>query len=279
MRQCSGALGSPRGFVPSFGALRDADNRRNAMAAKRPMISFNRSKFWRRTWFVVLCMVAAAVAVVGWRLVGEWSHHDVVARAVPSAPFVDSRAPSTTVSGLEDPPLQADGRPSDFSVEEWGALTEAMRLADQPEAELNRVVDYLRFQKRFERWQSLLESPEVDLRRQLASTLIERLPDRLKAGDVSMGEAQLLLAALWSDLEPDEARRRQRVEEGTQVLNGVAPRSGEAQDRRDASQLAEYKRRESAILLEYQSRPEGQRDAALLEAQLEDARRAVYGAN
>lgn len=243
------------------------------------MILFNRSQFWRRTRVAALCVVAVAVAVVAWWVLGERPAHDSLPHVASPAQFDEIRAGAAAASGVQDMPVQSHVRPPDFSEEEWGALKEAMQRTDQPEAELSRVVAYLRFQKRFDRWQSLLDSPDVGSRRQLASTLVEQLPDRLKAGEVSMGEAQLLLSAFWSDLEPDEGRRRLRVEEGVRVLQAVAARSGGDQARRDAGQLTEYKRREAAILLEYQSLPEGQRDPSSLEAQLEDARRAVYGGN
>ncbi len=242
------------------------------------MISYSRPQFWQRTWFTLLCMGVAVAAVVAWWM---WQGRSAAASGdVALAVRVSSgTAEAAARAGLQEPALLSDGRPADFSAEEWGALKEAMKQSSQPEAELKRVVAYLRFQKRFDQWQGLRDSPDTGLRRQVAATLVEQVPERLKEGEVTMGEAQLLLSALWSDLEPDEARRRQRIEEGIKILQAAAPQPDADQARREADRLTEYKRRESAIVLEYQSRPETQRDPAWLEAQLDDARRAVYGGN
>lgn len=241
------------------------------------MISYSRPQFWQRTWFTLLCMGVAVAAVVAWWM---WQGHSAGATAPEAA--VPARVTSGVAeaaarAGLQEPALLSDGRPADFSAEEWSALKEAMKQSSQPEAELKRVVAYLRFQKRFDQWHGLRESADVGLRRQVAASLVEQVPERLKEGEVTMGEAQLLLTALWADLEPDQARRRQRIEEGIKILQSAAPQPDADQARREADRLTEYKRRESAIVLEYQARPEAQRDPAWLEAQLDDARKAVYG--
>jgi len=243
------------------------------------MISYSRPQFWQRPWFMLFCMGLAVAAVVAW-----WMWHGREASAdtdeASATASVRSGEPEAVArAGLQPPPVLSDGRPADFSAEEWAALKDAMKQSSQPEAELKRVVAYLRFQKRFDQWQGLRDSPDVSLRRQVASSLVDQVPERLKEGEVTMGEAQLLLSALWADLEPDESRRRLRIEEGIKILQSAAPQPDADQARREADRLTEYKRRESAIVLEYQSRPEAQRDPAWLEAQLDDARRAVYGGN
>ncbi len=242
------------------------------------MISYSRPQFWQRTWFMLLCMALAVAAVVAWWM---WQGRSAAAADGEATParVSSGTAEAAARAGLQEPALLSDGRPADFSAEEWAALKEAMKQSSQPEAELKRVVAYLRFQKRFDQWQGLRDSPDASLRRQVAATLVEQVPERLKEGEVTMGEAQLLLSALWSDLEPDESRRRLRIEEGIKILQAAAPQPDADQARREADRLTEYKRRESAIVLEYQARPEAQRDPAWLEAQLDDARKAVYGGN
>lgn len=242
------------------------------------MISYSRPQFWQRTWFTLLCMGVAVAAVVVWWMWQGRSASAVEDAAIP-ARVRPGTAEAAARAALQEPTLLSDGRPVDFSAEEWSALKEAMKQSTHPDAELKRVVAYLRFQKRFDQWQGLRDSADVGLRRQVAASLVEQVPERLREGEVTMGEAQLLLSALWSDLEPDEARRRQRIEEGIKILQAAAPQPDADQARREADRLTEYKRRESAIVLEYQSRPEAQRDPAWLEAQLDDARKAVYGGN
>ena len=223
------------------------------------------------------------MAVAGGAVFAWWAWQAQGAEgAAPSAGSPTSAVALTSEqakAALQDPVVLPDGRPADFSEQEWTTLKEAMAQTSQPEAELKRVVAYLRFQKRFDRWQALRDSPDASLRRQLAASLVDQVPERLREGEVTMGEAQLLMSALWTDLESDDARRRQRIDEGLKILQAAAPQPDAEQARRDADRLSEYKRRESAIVLEYQSRPESQRDPAWLEAQLDDARRAVYGSN
>lgn len=246
------------------------------------MITYSSPKFWHRTWFTLACMAVAALAVVAW----WWRAQSVAVTSAQqvATPGSTAEAAATSASrrdgsALAAPTVLGDGRPSDFSPQEWSALKDAMAQAAQPEAELKRVVEYLRFQKRFERWQGLRDSPDAGQRQQLAASLLDQVPERLRQGEVSMGEAQMLLSALWTDVEPDEARRRQRIEEGITLLKEAAPRPDAEQQKRDAALLAEYKRREAAILLEYQSRPDAQRDPAWLESQLDAARRSVYSTN
>lgn len=187
--------------------------------------------------------------------------------------------PGGAVTALAAPAVLPDGRPADFSAADWAALKEAMAQTANPEAELKRVVSYLRFQKGFAQWQSLRAPSDLARRQQLASALLEQLPERLGQGEVSMGEALALASALWTDLEPNEAARKVRLAEAQARLVQAVPPPDAAQQTREAAQQAEYKRREAAIVQEYQARPESQRDQAWLEGQLDEARKAVYAGN
>ncbi len=253
------------------------------------MITTERSFFSsRRAWW------AAGLGLSAVLLAGLWwssrSDADVREQAAASGQGARVKAgegaasgvpfgPGGAVSAWVAPTVLPDGRPSDFSPEDWAALKSAMAQTAKPEAELKRVVAYLRFQKSFEQWQNLRESSDLARRQQLAAALVDQLPERLRQGEVTMGEALMLASALWTDLEPNEDKRKVRLEEVQAVLASAAPQPDAAQQAREAAQQAEYKRREAAIVLEYQSRPESQRDQAWLEGQLDTARRAVYGAN
>jgi hypothetical protein len=61
-------------------------------------------------------------------------------------------------------------------------------------------------------------------------------------------------------------------------LHQAAPQIDPTQQARNEALEREYKRREAAIVADYQARPEAQRDQAKLEKDLESARRAVWGA-
>ena len=238
----------------------------------------------RTAWWAVGLTVLALVGVVLWwsaRPEGPVGPHEGAAAVGQGTPAYQGGVfgPGGQAPALAVPSVLPDGRPSDFSPQEWTALKDAMSKTAKPEAELQRVVAYLRFQKAFGAWQGLRESSDTARRQQLASQLVAQIPERLRQGEVTLGEALVLEAALWTDLEPDEARRKVRLEEVQVVLAGAAPQPDAAQQSHEAALLAEYKRREAAIVLEYQSRPEAQRDQAWLEAQLDAARRSVYGAN
>lgn len=244
------------------------------------MITYEQeTKLWQRTWILAM-VLGAGVGVGAW----WWQTHGmvqvdepVVSRPAPVAKPV-AKAPQKLDSALLVPPqVMEDGRPADFTPEDWAALKEAMSKTANPRSELERVVKYLRFQKGFEQWQSLQDSPDAGKRHQLAQRLLEQIPERVKQAEVTMGEAQMLEAALWADLEPNEELRKQKIEQAQSALNGAAPQPDAEQQARDAALQKEYKRREAAILADFQARPENQRDQAKLEQALDAARVAVYG--
>lgn len=240
------------------------------------MITYQNTSSSKRLWILV--------PVVGVLLgTGMWWWQE---RADTSSEVVDVAAQTQGIirdlpvmQPLETlPPATLTGdRPADFTDEEWSALKEAMSRTDNPDKELARVVDYLRFQRGFEQWQSLQASPDMAARRQLAEQLFDRVPERLRQGELSMGEAVLIQAALLNDIETNDELRQQRLKMAQKVLTDAAPRPDSDEQAREAALLAEYKRREAAILADYKSRPESQRDHARLEEALESARRAVYG--
>lgn len=245
------------------------------------MISYEDDKPWQHTWVVAL-LLGGAVGVGAWWVqthgLSQTEDGPVAdkpaASAVAAAPKV---APKPEMALLVPPTILEDGRPSDFTAEDWVALKEAMSKTANPRSELERVVKYLRFQKGFEQWQSLQDSPDVGMRHKLAQRLLEQIPERMKQAELTMGEALMLEAALWGDLEPNEELRKQKIEQAQARLNAVAPQPEAAQQARDAALQKEYKRREAAILADFQSKPEGQRDQARLEQALDAARTAVYG--
>lgn len=246
-----------------------------------PMISYEDDKPWQHTWVLAL-LLGGAVGVGAWWVQthglpqGDEAPVDSkpVAKAAPAA---DKAVAKPDLALLVPPTVLEDGRPSDFSLEDWAALKEAMSKTANPRSELERVVKYLRFQKGFEQWQSLQDSPDVGTRHKLAQRLLEQIPERLKQAELTMGEALMLESALWSDLEPNEEARKLKLEQAQVKLNGAAPQPDAAQQAREAALQKEYKRREAAILADFQSKPESQRDQAKLEQALDAARMAVYG--
>lgn len=243
------------------------------------MITYQNRQGWRRLWFGALAVGAVAGAAAWW-----WSNaHDegalgIAKTNVPASEWTGANVSAQRVESalVAPPPALNDGRPADFSPEDWAALKDAVAKNPEPKKELERIVRYLRFQRGFEQWQNLKDSPDVAQRQDLAKHLLAQVPERLRNGETTMGEALMLNAALWADLEPDEQIRKQRIEEAKAILAQAAPKPDPQQVAEDASKLAEYKRREAAIVADWQAQPIAQRDQAKLEAALESARRAVY---
>lgn len=245
------------------------------------MITYDRSSssMWKRGWlWVPLVGVLAGAAFWWWqmRLPGQQTDARAAAGSASSGGVIQPLDGGGALTPLPAPTLGGP-RPSDFTEPEWAALKEAMSRTDNPERELARVVAYLRFQRSFERWQSLQDSPDARARHALAQQLIEGVPERVRQGEIGMGEAMLLQTALLVDIEPDEQARKQRLERLQAELAEAAPKPDAEQQAREAALLAEYKRREAAIVADYQARPESQRNHAQLEEALEAARRSVYG--
>lgn len=192
------------------------------------------------------------------------------------------QAPPSAVEALRNlstpPAVLDDGRPADFSAEEWNSLKDTVGKAPNGAQELARVANYLRFQRAFTQWQELSENGTPEQRRPLAEKLLQTVPDRLKQSEVTIGEALMLAAVLYNDIEPDENARAAKLDAYRIQLEAVAPKVDQAAEMREANCLAEYKRREAVIQQEYLSQPEGQRDHKKFETDLDAAHKAVYDA-
>lgn len=228
-------------------------------------------RFWQRTWFLALLLGVLVGAGIWWWQEQAEQPAGEPAEAQAAKPRARKASAMPDSALLAPPTVGDDGRPSDFTPEEWAALKDAMAQTPNPRAELERVVKYLRFQKGFEQWQSLQDGPDVLTRRKLAEKLMAELPDRVAQVEVTCGEALLLQATLMGDIEPNEGMRQQRLEQmGTKLCEAAPPAVADPRD-------AEYKRREAAIVAAYQAQPESRRDPAQLSKDLDAARIAVYG--
>lgn len=236
------------------------------------MISYDRSSS-SRLWIIAAVLVGVAAAVGAWMWSGSGTPEAAPA-TVASAP---QASPVGAVVDFSKPPeVLPDGRPSDFSTEEWGAMKEAVGKKEDGEKELKRITTYLRFQRGFEQWQALQEDGDRARRHELAKSLLEQLPDRLSNMEMTTGEGLMICAALLTDLEPDEALRVQKLEGCKARLAEVAPKLETAQQLRDAECLTEFQRRQAALVSEHQAKPQAQKDTAQLEKDIEAARQAVY---
>lgn len=239
------------------------------------MITYERPKFWQRPWAISLVLSALLLMTAAWWR-SDQGESPPSAQSQPRSVVTNDTGYSTSMPSLTAK-LPGDGRrPADFSAEEWHTLTAAAAESEHPQLELARLAGYLRFQKGFASWQALRGSPDVAARHHLAEQLLAQIPERLRQGEMGAGEATLLQQALLADLVPDETQRQQRLSLAHAELTQLMRPVDSAQQAQDEARHQEYKRREAAIVADYQSRPETQRNPSQLEAALEDARRAVY---
>ena len=103
-------------------------------------------------------------------------------------------------------------RPDYVSPAEWYILKQVADRHNKPEQELVRMVNYLRFTKLLERWQSNEPLPE-STRHVLAETLLDAVPARVTKGDMNVNQAQKLQVSLINGLEQNPDMRRERLAE------------------------------------------------------------------
>lgn len=194
------------------------------------MITYRNKNSWQRPAVAALVGSVAVGLGVWW-----WSGHTESTATTPVTPAASgaeqaqSTAPSVAVpmATTSAPTILADGRPSDVAPPVWSALSQAIAHKPHLKPEVDKVVSYMRFQKQFEYWQTLEGTRDVQQRRQLGQSLLEEMPARLSGGEFTMSEAQMMVGALMSDLEPDEKKREQVIEDWNRKLAQAAPQPTE----------------------------------------------------
>lgn len=233
-----------------------------------------------KKWLIAAVLLAAAGGVSWW----AWSRHQgaqQVGHEAGGVAFPWSRADSAPNVAAKQAELKApvnlNERPAFLSAEEWAALQDALRNDPNRDKELPRIVNYLRFQKKFQLWQELRNSPDIAQRQAVAKELLDGMPERIANRELNGAEARTLLTALMEDIVPDPQERAKRVQEESKRL--VVPPTPEevAAQAKEAAQQKEYERRAAEITAQWQAMPPAQRDQAWLESQLDAARRAAFG--
>ncbi len=173
------------------------------------------------------------------------------------------------------PAVLSDGRPSDVQPDDWTILNQVLDKMGAQKSEATRIVGYLRYQHTFEAWQTLDEAKDAKKRQRMAQALLNELPDRLGGGEFTPIEANLMSAVLLADIEPDEAKRNQRLEEQQAKLSAIMPMSEDEQQMQAKNRQIELKRRQATAFAEWQAKTNpAERTQAKLEQAMEEVRRA-----
>lgn len=102
-------------------------------------------------------------------------------------------------------------RPAYVSLMEWAMLQGVAQQNLNPEKELTRLVNFLRFTKKLEIYESLPAVQAAAKRMALAEQLLSELPERVRQGEMDLTEASRLLSLMLPDAVPDAQARTQRA--------------------------------------------------------------------
>lgn len=113
-----------------------------------------------------------------------------------------------------EPPLagKITERPEFVSRIEWQILKGVAAAREDSERELLRLVNYLRFSKQLEWWQSQQPDPNHHRHISVGWKLLNEIPERVEQQDLATDQAQQLQVALLEVLEPDAGKRRHHLE-------------------------------------------------------------------
>jgi len=101
-------------------------------------------------------------------------------------------------------------RPAFVSHLEWQVLKNVAQQHPNPEQEMTRLVNHLRFAKQWDLWQET-DPQDVTRHRALAEQLLEEIPSRVSNQELDPAYAQQMQQTLLTALIPDAGERRQRA--------------------------------------------------------------------
>jgi len=244
------------------------------------MITVEKSRSWQGVAIAAAVVAAAVGAYLTWGSSGEGAGGTAVGNAGNGMWPGMGNSASVVASGAPElnPPVLADGRPSDLSEADWNALEAALKRQPNAKAEATRIVSYLRYQKAFETWQNLDEQRDARKRREMAQALMSELPERMKAGEFTVVEATLMGVVLVADMEQDETKRNQRAEAWqAKVGSMLGAMVSNPQDEVQMASLnreTEFKRRRASAFGDWQLKTDpAERSPAKLTQAMDDVQR------
>jgi hypothetical protein len=252
------------------------------------MITYQKhiSRYW-----VAGVVALVAVAVAAWWQ-GAFNSRESVAPTDASASQLQASmvAPSGATPSqqsvlaaqaiLDAPVIHPDGRPADIDAEEWDTLKKAAANHATPAVELERLVQFVRFQRGVESWQAMSGQGDTAERQRLGSKLIETLPAHLANAEVSMPEALMLCAAILrgeADVDPAVDQKVQQCK--TRLEQSLPPPDKEKQ-RREAACRGDWEERKTKLTSEFVKKTPQERAVAQsqFEQELEAARVEIFSA-
>ena len=188
----------------------------------------------------------------------------------PQAGVGEERPAGTPVT----PSVLGDGRPADISETDWSTLLSVLAKMGKTPEDAIKLVEQVRFQRSFEKLQTLNDPEDAAARRRMAQTLMNELPDRLKDGEFTLMEATFMGASLIAETESDDSRRNAALVAWQMQLAKLVPDFENDVAIAKLSQETQMKRLQASAYAEWVNEPNpALRTAARLEQLMEQARR------
>jgi hypothetical protein len=175
---------------------------------------------------------------------------------------------------LATPSVLGDGRPADISEADWATLLSVLAKMGKTPEDAIKLVEQVRFQRSFEKLQTLDNPEDAAVRRRMAQTLMSELPERLKDGEFTLMEATFMGASLIAETESEDSQRNAALVQWQMQLAKLVPDFENDVAIAKLSQETQMKRLQASAYAEWVSEPNpALRTAARLEQLMEQARR------
>ena len=209
---------------------------------------------WRGGLWIAGSVLTVAVGIV----VASWRTHNAAERAI-----VDNHRTVVAQQALTKPAPAPAAPPPGVNAEQWAALR--AEYADRP-AELRRLADHFVFADELDRFRSGRAGGRSAGQLALARSLDAGLDERLRERELSAAEARLIKIAVLEVLVDDEDQRRDTLGRWEAALAPSAP------DPERSAALADFQRRQAAVVAAWRALPPDRRDPRALERELQALR-------
>ena len=222
---------------------------------------------WRGGLWIAGSVLTVAVGIV----VASWRTHNAAERAivdnhrtVVAQQALTKPAPAPAMPAAPDPAAPDPAAPPPgVNAEQWAALR--AEYADRP-AELRRLADHFAFADELDRFRSGRAGGRSAGQLALARSLDAGLDERLRERELSAAEARLIKIAVLEVLVDDEDQRRDTLGRWEAALAPSAP------DPERSAALADFQRRQAAVVAAWRALPPDRRDPRALERELQALR-------